>query len=71
MLNHPTLDRSTNSAWTAWPRGSRRWQIPRAVRLDHPEWLGLMVEQEATLRQQRRFEARAKRQAATAATSRT
>jgi DNA replication protein DnaC len=33
---------------------------PESRALDHAEWLGLLVEQEATLRQQKRFEARAR-----------
>ncbi|WP_319796460.1 ATP-binding protein, partial [Acidisoma cellulosilyticum] len=33
---------------------------PESRALEHAEWLGLLVEQEATLRQQRRFAARAR-----------
>lgn len=61
MLNHPTLDRLRELGLDGMAKGFQDMMAnPESRALDHPEWLGLLVEQEATLRQQRRFEARAR-----------
>jgi DNA replication protein DnaC len=70
LLNHPTLDRLRELGLDGMAKAFQDMMAnPESRALDHPEWLGLLVEQEATLRQQRRFEARARnaklRQAAT------
>jgi DNA replication protein DnaC len=61
MLNHPTLDRLTELGLDGMAKGFRDLVAnPESRSLEHAEWLGLLVEQEATLRQQRRFEARSR-----------
>jgi DNA replication protein DnaC len=61
LLNHPTLDRLRELGLDGMAKGFQDMMAnPESRALDHPEWLGLLVEQEATLRQQRRFEARAR-----------
>ena len=61
MLNHPTLDRLTEPGLDGMAKGFRDLVAnPESRSLEHAEWLGLLVEQEATLRQQRRFEARSR-----------
>ena len=61
MLNHPTLDRLTELGLDGMAKGFRELAAnPESRALEHAEWLGLLVEQEATLRQQRRFAARAR-----------
>ena len=71
MLNHPTLDRLRELGLDGMAKGFRDLAAnPESRALEHAEWLGLLVDQEATLRQQKRFEARTRtaklRQAATA-----
>ena len=71
MLNHPTLDRLRELGLDGMAKGFRDLAAnPESHALEHAEWLGLLVDQEATLRQQKRFEARTRtaklRQAATA-----
>lgn len=59
MLHHPTLDRLHELGLEGMAKGFRDLAAnPESRGLDHAEWLGLLVDQEATLRQQRRFEAR-------------
>ncbi len=59
MLTHPTLDRLTELGLDGMAKGFRDLAAnPESRALDHAEWLGLLVEQEATLRQQKRFVAR-------------
>ena len=59
MLNHPTLDRLHELGLEGMAKGFRDLAAnPESRTLDHAEWLGLLVEQEATLRQQKRFAAR-------------
>ena len=70
MLNHPTLDRLHELGLEGMAKGFRDLAAnPESRALEHAEWLGLLVEQEATLRQQKRFAARTRtaklRQAAT------
>ncbi len=59
MLNHPTLDRLHELGLEGMAKGFRDLAAnPESRALEHAEWLGLLVDQEATLRQQKRFEAR-------------
>ena len=61
MLNHPTLDRLTELGLDGMAKGFRDLAAnPESRSLEHAEWLGLLVEQEATLRQHRRFASRAR-----------
>ena len=61
MLNNPTLDRLRELGLDGMAKGFRDLAAnPESRALEHAEWLGLLVEQEATFRQQRRFEARAR-----------
>ena len=61
MLHHPTLDRLHELGLDGMAKGFRDLAAnPESQSLDHAEWLGLLVDQEATLRQQRRFEARSR-----------
>lgn len=61
MLHHPTLERLHELGLEGMAKGFRDLAAnPESQGLDHAEWLGLLVEQEATLRQQRRFEARSR-----------
>jgi DNA replication protein DnaC len=53
------LDRLTELGLDGMAKGFRDLAAnPESRALDHAEWLGLLVEQEATLRQQKRFVAR-------------
>ena len=59
MLNHPTLDRLHELGLEGMAKGFRDLAAnPESRALEHAEWLGLLVDQEATLRQQKRFAAR-------------
>ena len=61
MLNHPTLDILHELGLTGMARGFQHLDAqPQAKALDHAEWLGLLLDQELTLRRQKRFEVRAK-----------
>lgn len=61
MLNHPTLDRLRDLGLEGMAKGFRDLAAnPESRSLEHAEWLGLLVEHEVTLRQQKRFEARAR-----------
>ena len=61
MLNHPTLDRLRELGLDGMARAFQNLAAnPESRALEHAEWLGLLVEQEATLRQQKRFESRAR-----------
>ena len=61
MLHHPTLDRLRDLGLEGMAKGFRDLAAnPESNALDHADWLGLLVEQETTLRQQKRFEARAR-----------
>ena len=61
MLNHPTLDRLRELGLDGMAKAFEELAAnPETRALEHAEWLGLLVEREATLRQQKRFEARAR-----------
>jgi DNA replication protein DnaC len=61
MLTHPTLDLLHSLGLHGMAKGFKDLEEqPEARSLEHAEWLALLLEQERTLRQQKRFEARAK-----------
>ena len=61
MLTHPTLDLLHELGLHGMARGFNALSgSAEAERLNHAEWLGLILDHEATLRRQKRFEARAK-----------
>lgn len=61
MLIHPTLDLLTSLGLHGMAKGFRDLETqPEASRLEHAEWLALLLEQEKTQRQQKRFESRAR-----------
>jgi len=61
VLTHPTLDLLHDLGLHGMAKGFKALeQATEARALEHAEWLGLLLEHEATLRRQKRFEARAK-----------
>jgi DNA replication protein DnaC len=61
MLTHPTLDQLSALGLHGMAKGFKDLAHNPEVRgLDHPEWLGLLLEHEITLRRQKRFEARSR-----------
>ncbi|NPD70241.1 ATP-binding protein (plasmid) [Lichenicola cladoniae] len=61
MLNHPTLDLLTDLGLHGMAKGFRDMaDNPEAAALNQAEWLAILLEREVTLRQQKRFESRAK-----------
>jgi DNA replication protein DnaC len=61
MLNHPTLDQLDALGLHGMAKGFKDLTAnPEARTLDHPEWLGLLLDHEVTLRRQKRFEARSR-----------
>jgi len=61
LLNHPTQDRLRALGLDGMAKACEELAAnPESRALEHAEWLGLLVEREATLRQQQRFEARAR-----------
>ncbi len=59
MLHQPILDRLRELGLEGMAKGFRDLASnPESRELDHAEWLGLLLDQEVTLRQQKRFEAR-------------
>jgi DNA replication protein DnaC len=61
MLNHPTLNLLNELGLAGMARGFQTLDAqPQSQSLDHAEWLGLLLEQEVTLRRQKRFEVRTK-----------
>ena len=61
MLQHPTIDRLRELGLEGMARSLRDLAAnPEGKALDHMEWLGILLEHEMTLRQQKRFEARAR-----------
>ncbi len=59
MLNHPTLDLMHSLGFEGMAKGFKDLQNdPESQTLDHQEWLGLLLDYEATSRQQKRFERR-------------
>ena len=61
MLTHPTIEILLGLGLHGMAKGFRALeQTPEANSLKHAEWLGLLLEYEATLRHQKRFDARIK-----------
>ena len=61
MLTHPTLDLLHDLGLHGMAKGFRDMaDNPESAALGHAEWLGILLERESTLRQQKRFESRAK-----------
>ncbi len=61
MLIHPTVNLLNELGLAGMASGLQRLDAqPEARALDHAEWLGLLLDQEVTLRRQKRFETRAK-----------
>src|SRR4051794_1367449 len=61
MLTHPTLDLLADLGLHGMAKGFHDLAgNPEAVSLGHAEWLALLLERESTLRQQKRFQSRAK-----------
>ena len=61
MLLHPTLSLLNELGLTGMARGFQSLDAqPEARALDHAEWLGLLLDQEVTVRRQKRFESRAR-----------
>ena len=61
MLTHPTLDLLADLGLHGMAKGFHDLAAnPEAVSLGHAEWLALLLERESTLRQQKRFQSRAK-----------
>jgi DNA replication protein DnaC len=61
LLNHPTLDLLADLGLHGIAKGFRDLgDNPETASLSHAEWLALLLERESTLRQQKRFESRAK-----------
>lgn len=61
MLTHPTLDLLHALGLHGMAKGFRELAPqPEAAGLEHAEWLALLLEQEMTLRQQKKFESRAR-----------
>lgn len=61
MLQHPTIDRLRELGLDGMAKCLRDLTAnPESKALDHMEWLGILLEHEMTLRQQKRFEARAR-----------
>ena len=58
MLTHPTVERLRSSAWPAWPTPSSSCRQPERRRASAtPRWLGLLVDREATERDNQRLTA--------------
>lgn len=61
MLTHPTLDLLNALGLHGMACGFKQLAAqPESRSLDHAEWLALLLEQEATLRRQKKFESRAR-----------
>lgn len=61
MLTHPTLDLLHDLGLHGMAKAMKELDDqPEARRLEHAEWLALLLEHEATLRRQKRFETRAR-----------
>ena len=61
MLTHPTLDLLQKLGLHGMAKGFRELERqPEVTALEHGEWLALLLEHEATLRRQKRFETRAR-----------
>ncbi len=61
MLMHPTLTMLRDLGLHGMAKGFHQLELAADTSdLQHAEWLGLLLEHEATLRRQKRFEARAR-----------
>ncbi len=61
MLTHPTLDQLHALGLHGMAKGFKDLiDNPQARSLEHAEWLALLLEHEATLRRQKRFEVRSR-----------
>ena len=61
MLSHPTLDLLHELGLSGMASGFTALDAnPEARALGHAEWLGLLLDHEATARRQKRFETRAR-----------
>jgi DNA replication protein DnaC len=61
MLTHPTLDQLHALGLHGMAKGFKELgNQPEAESLDHAEWLALLLEHEASLRRQKKFEGRAR-----------
>ncbi len=61
MLTHPTLDLLSALGLHGMASGFKQLAAqPESRSLDHAEWLALLLEQEASLRRQKKFESRAR-----------
>jgi DNA replication protein DnaC len=61
MLTHPTIDLLHKLGLLGMAKGFKELESqPEAHSLTHAEWLALLLEKEATLRRQKRFESRAR-----------
>lgn len=61
MLTHPTLDLLNELGLHGMAKAMKDLDTqPEAGQLAHAEWLALLLEHEATLRRQKRFESRAR-----------
>lgn len=61
MLMHPTLSLLHDLGLAGMAKGFQSLDAqPGAKALDHAEWLGLLLDQEVTMRRQKRFETRAR-----------
>ena len=61
MLLHPTLDLLNKLGLAGMAKGLQDLDShPEAPSLSHAEWLGLLLDQEVTVRRQKRFESRAR-----------
>src|SRR5277367_1342988 len=61
LLQHPTIDRLRELGLEGMAKSLRELSgNPESKALDRMEWLGILLEHEMTLRQQKRFEARAR-----------
>lgn len=61
MLTHPTLDLLHGLGLHGMAKAMKDLDAqPEASRLEHAEWLALLLEHEATLSRQKRFETRAR-----------
>jgi DNA replication protein DnaC len=61
MLTHPTLQLLTERGLHGMAKALQEFDAqPEARALEHGDWLALLLEREATLRRQKRFEARAR-----------
>jgi len=61
LLKHPTLSLLDDLGLHGMAKGFRDLvDNPESAALGHEEWLGILLDRESTLRQQKRFESRAK-----------